>query len=118
MKVRSWRGERLMRAHRLACGVGEKSLPSLCHIVQVHDDCGNSLIAQLRMPPVLQPICMRLCTKQKERGHHAGTTTYCVEAHRCMSILVHSSGSDSEARHVSNHAGLSHGDLSSGHDAC
>ena len=62
------RGEfaRGSEAYRLASGIGEDRLPSLRHIIQVHDHRGNALIAQLRVPPVLQPICVRLCTKQAE----------------------------------------------------
>ena len=47
-------------AYRLGCGVGEDGLSSLLHIVEVHDDGGDALIAQLRMPPVLQPVRVRL----------------------------------------------------------
>ena len=75
-----------------ASGVGEDSLPSFHHIVQVHDHSGNPLIPQLRVPPVLQPICVRLCTKQNEitclpdswlmycvKGEYTGAFPHCSD---------------------------------------
>ena len=50
-------------AYGLGSGVREHSLPSLRHIIQVHDHSGNALIAQLRVPPVLQPVRVRLCNR-------------------------------------------------------